>query len=278
VKLSSTFRKLSAQFREEFEEISREIEHRGASGEAREQALQELLRLYLPGRAGVGDGFVVDAHGGESKQVDVVIYDEAVASVFTVGGTQFFPCETVIAVGEVKSRVDSVDDLADALGKIRSVKRLDRSNRGTNRVVTGPGISLEGLAFDPSKNHRDQILGFVLTGGSLQQATLIAELQRWNAEHPRTEWPNIYCDYSSFIISYEGERGLTASTMDAQRMYCTSPEEAPDLLLLLVSVLSTFVNEAHVARPNYFDYGDIGSTVHTDYPLAQQRGPAGDSE
>lgn len=268
MKLNSTFRKLSAQFREQFEQLSLEISHRTMSGEARELALRNLLDQYLPGRAGVSTGFVIDAHGSQSKQIDIVVYDRGVASIFNVGGTNFFPCETVIAVGEVKAQVDSVDDLKDALEKIKSVKSLDRSNRGTNELVTGPGISLRGLPpYDPAGNHRDQILGFIFTGGSLDQDKLISELQRWNATHPRTVWPNIYCDYTNFLISYESDTSLTTSVMDAKRIYCTAPDEKSDLLLLFLCILSNFTNMAHVARPNYFDYGNVGVTTHTDYQL-----------
>ncbi|MCH8994144.1 MAG: hypothetical protein IH959_04155 [Chloroflexi bacterium] len=210
---------------------------------------------------------MIDVHGAESSQTDIIIYDRHVASIFEIGGVQFFPCETVIAVGEVKSQIDSAHDLKDALEKIRSVKTLDRSNEGTNELVTGPGISLEGVQFDPMTTHRDQILGFAFTGGSLRQDAIVKELLLWNATHARTEWLNLYCDYTRFLFSYEGEHGLSPSAMDAEKIYCTAPEEVPDLLLLFVSILSTFVNHAHVARPKYFDYADIETTQHTDYPL-----------
>lgn len=145
------FRKVSKSFVIEFDELCREISHRQSAGEAREEALAVLLRKYLPVRVGVDRGFVIDALGNESRQLDVVIYDRTVGTVFEVSGVKYFPCESVLAVGEVKSDIGSSDKLEDALLKLKSAKALDRSNRDNNRLITGPGVSLEGLFFDPAK-------------------------------------------------------------------------------------------------------------------------------
>jgi hypothetical protein len=53
--------KQAASFRNEFDELAREIDHPGESGTAREHALRELLRKYLPRRVEVDTGFVIDA-------------------------------------------------------------------------------------------------------------------------------------------------------------------------------------------------------------------------
>ena len=76
-------------------------------GAAREHALRELLRRYLPRRVDVSTGFVIDVAGGQSRQVDIVLYDRDSATVWDVGGVRYFPCETVIAVGEVKASIRS---------------------------------------------------------------------------------------------------------------------------------------------------------------------------
>jgi len=266
--LSTLFSKVSLQFRTEFELVAAEIRHRGLAGEARETALRHLLASYLPRRAGVGTGVVIDAAGHESRQADVVVFDRAASAVWTVGGVDFFPCEGVIAVGEVKTQIDSVSDLETALTNIASVKGLDRSAGGTNELVTGPGVSIPiRPRFDPAANHRDQIFGFLFTGGSLAEANLLERLVGWNRTHPKTVWPNLYCDYERFLISYEDAAHLNPSPMDARKMYCTDPSETPNLLLLFVCILADFVNQAHVARANYFEYGGIGATRHRDYEL-----------
>jgi hypothetical protein len=267
MKLNSTFRKVASSFLTEFNDLSQEIGHNLSAGEAREHALIELLRKYLPSRVGVDRGFVVDAHGSESKQIDVVIYDRTVGTVFEINGVKFFPCETVIAVGEVKSDIDSTAKLSDALEKLASVKRLDRSNRGNNLPITGPGFSIQGIRFDPATIYRDQIFGFIFTNSSLSKENLIKQMQGFNLAHPRTLWMNVYCDVSHHLLSYECPGRLSPSAMEATHLYCTTESEVADILLLFYCILATFVDEAHVARPNYFSYASIERTDATYHPL-----------
>jgi hypothetical protein len=103
VKLSSTFRKISQTLAVEFNELAKEIDHAQLSGESREYALTTQLRKYLPERVAVDRGFVIDAKGSTSKQQDVVIYDRTVSAVFEINSVKYYPCEIVIAVGEVKA-------------------------------------------------------------------------------------------------------------------------------------------------------------------------------
>ena len=139
---------------------------------------------------GVDRGFVIDAHGRESKQVDVVIYDKTVGTVFDISNARYFPCETVVAVGEVKSDIDSTTKLHDALDKIKSVKMLDRSNNDRNLIISGPGVSIRGLEFDPKTRHRDQIFGFIFTSTSMTRETIIRHLKNHNQQTDRRYWMN----------------------------------------------------------------------------------------
>ena len=149
----------------------------------------------------------------------------------------------------------------------RKLFTTDRSNQGKNLIITGPGMSLQPLKFDPLTQHRDQIMGFIFTRTSMTKESVLESLREYNSRVERRLWLNLFCAYKSFLISYESEKGLTPSVMDAKRMYCTTQDELPNLLLLFVSILATFVNKAHVARPDYFSYANIKTTLHTDHPL-----------
>jgi hypothetical protein len=267
MKHNSTFQKISQSFTIEFDELANEIDHNLLSGESREKALIALLRKYLPKRVEIDGGFVIDANGGTSKQQDVVIYDRTVGTVFEVNSVKYYPCESVIAVGEVKANILSTEKLIEALENIRSVKQLDRSNNGTNQVVTGPGISLTQLIkFDPTL-HRDQILGFIFTSATLTKDYLPQALQNFNSNNPRKVWPNLFCDFKRMLISYRTPEGLYPSAMEANSLYYTEDSEIKDLLLLFYCILANFVEEAHVTRPNYFSYGSIAKTIATYHPL-----------
>jgi hypothetical protein len=172
-----------------------------------------------------------------------------------------------LAVGEVKSDIDSKEKLEDALNKIKSVKELDRSNQGRNLIVTGPGMSFSNLKFDPLTKHLDQITGFIFTSTSMTTASILEVLKKHNSKIDRRLWANLFCAYKKFIISYVGDDELTPSAMDAKKLYCTTDDEIPNLLLLFVSILATFINAAHIARPNYFSYANMETTRNAKYPL-----------
>lgn len=271
--MNEFFKKVSRQFDIKFDEFSKSVAHPPKSGEAREEALKKILEKYLPQRVGIDSGFVIDTQGRESKQIDIVIYDKNNATFFEVNEIKYFPCEVVIAVGEVKSNIDSRKKLEDAFNKIKSVKELDRSNRGKNLIISGPGISLTGMKFDPLREHRDQILGFIFTRTSMTEKSIIEAFHEYNTEHERRLWLNLFCAYKNFLISYESDaradsiKRLTPSAMDSKNIYCTTEDEIQNLLLLFIAILSTFIHEAHIARPNYFDYIKITTTRHQDYPL-----------
>jgi hypothetical protein len=94
VHLNSTFQKVSRKFAIDFDDLASEVAHRQSAGEAREHALIELLRKNLPSRVGVEQGgFIIDAHGNESAEMDVVIYDKSLGTVFNaIEGEKYFPC------------------------------------------------------------------------------------------------------------------------------------------------------------------------------------------
>ena len=78
-------------------------------GSAMEQPVRNQLEQILPRGIGVGSGFVIDSEGGTSRQTDVVLYEKDICPVFSVNNTPdttYYPCEGVIAVGEIKSTLD----------------------------------------------------------------------------------------------------------------------------------------------------------------------------
>ena len=270
MRLSRTFAKVSKQFSIEFEEVARDIEHGPSSGRERETALRRLLTRYLPGRVGLDTGFVIDRHGNVSGEMDLIAFDAQHCPSFPSGSTPYYPCEGVLAVGQVKSRINSKAKLVDALENVASAKRLDRGAEDP-KPVTGPGLSMpEIVRWDPRNSHRDQIWSFIFAGPTMTRETVMSTLQEWNASHPRTQWLNVLCSHESFLVSYETSANggaLITSAMDADGMYCTADEEREHLLLLFFCLLANFLDEAHVARPNYFEYGGIEATMHRDYPL-----------
>ena len=145
-------------------------------GNVMEQPTRDSLAQLLPGGLDVGSGCIIDSEGRTSRQIDVVIYERAFCPVFCVNNspeTTYYPCEGVLAVGEVKSTVGK-SEFDDAVKKMESVKALKRQFRRltSSKSRTGYGASDRNYGgtdnlvfsnFDPEVDSDGDIVGFLLT-------------------------------------------------------------------------------------------------------------------
>jgi hypothetical protein len=180
--------------------LAASIEHPGESGRAREQIITRFLRRLLPSGYAVSTGFVIDAVGGISRQVDLVIHRTGYHPVLEIGGVDHFLVESVVAIIENKAAIDSVANLQTALENIGSVKRLDRSNGGKNTVfhLSGKVEKLHQDAFE------HQVFGGIVTEASLTIDNFRSSMLDYMLEHPRSQWPNHYVDVHRFAAGYWG--------------------------------------------------------------------------
>ncbi|MXY40089.1 MAG: hypothetical protein F4160_00950 [Rhodospirillaceae bacterium] len=141
----------------------------GLIGGAMERSVKNRLMQILPHGIGVGSGCVIDTFGGTSRQMDIVLYETEQCPVFCVNETPettYYPCEGVLAVGEIKSAIGK-KELGDSFEKIRSVKSLRRafqrtkSGRHVGRSYGEYG-SATAYGFDLSRTNKGDVFGFVL--------------------------------------------------------------------------------------------------------------------
>lgn len=180
--------------------LASSIDHPGESGRAREQIITRFLRRLLPSSYEVSTGFVIDAVGGISRQVDLVIHRTGYHPVLEIGGVHHFLIESVAAVIENKASIASSADLLGALENIASVKRLDRSNGGRNRVFNISG-STEVLRGDEFPH---QVFGAIVTERSLSLDLFRAKTLEFMLGRDRAEWPNHYVDVHRFVAGFWG--------------------------------------------------------------------------
>lgn len=142
--------------------------HPCSVGSGREKALMNKLKNILPHGIGVGSGFVIDSFGQTSSQCDLIIYEEDFALKFIINDDDnyaYYNCESVIAVGEIKSDA-TIADIEDSFKKLRKIKELKRQRpNGTNfrsylSKTTICGAQSE--MYNPQQNPFDQIFTFVL--------------------------------------------------------------------------------------------------------------------
>lgn len=110
-------------------EVDREVvEHPTDKGDATELNWAGVIDDFLADRYKVARAQVLDADGGISDVLDVVIFDRQYCPLwFRPGGSQYIPAESVYAVFEVKQGLDAAH--MDYAGKkAASVRKLHRTN------------------------------------------------------------------------------------------------------------------------------------------------------
>lgn len=112
------------QLRSEVDSINSAFKHQGVKGAGNEAVLRNLLETFLPKKYGVGTGVVIDKDGNQSRQSDIVIYDNVLyPSLLALGKVHLFPVDIVYATIEVKTTLDA-KSAREALENIASVRSL----------------------------------------------------------------------------------------------------------------------------------------------------------
>ena len=106
------------------------LDHPVTKGEHCESAWIDFFRSFLPNKYAIDKGFIFDADGAVSDQIDIVIYDALYAPLIfgTDAGEKFITAESVYAVFESKPNIDQ-GTLEYTNKKIESVSVLKRSSR-----------------------------------------------------------------------------------------------------------------------------------------------------
>ena len=176
----------------------------GLVGSAIEKPVRRLLSSVLPRGLSVGTGCVVDSYGKTSRQMDIVLYERDICPVFRVNDTPeatYFPCEGVVAVGEVKAAIDG-PKLEDSFEKIASVKVLRRHWEEFQMTVPREkrfrkyGIAADVVGIrsenENEERERDEIFGFVLAGTSkLKPESLVQKYENRARSNGAGSCPNV---------------------------------------------------------------------------------------
>ena len=178
----------------------------GIVGAAIEAPVRHRLEQILPRGIAVGQGCIIDSFGRTSRQMDVILYERDLCPVFEVNNTPeatYFPCEGVIAAGEIKS-VLTVDNLRDSFDKLTSVRNLERfwttpnaaSIQSKDTIYYRKYGSPIGIADVQNKNREKEaesreIYCFIIGGTSkLSTERLLSEFQTFGLNQGNANCPN----------------------------------------------------------------------------------------
>lgn len=190
--------------------------HPHAVGSGRENSARIKLKNILPAGVGVGSGFVIDSYGNTSQQCDIILYEENFAMKFNVNEdleNTYYNCESVIAVGEVKS-VASMTEVKDAIIKLSKVNQLKRyNNDGYNyrnylsATAIRNSLGDEKIEYNSDGDTLKQIFTFLLCQDLNAKTSSIIEFMQ--------EKCNKECEYINKILS---TTGAYISFLDTQQI------------------------------------------------------------
>jgi len=217
-------------------------------GSAKENPARKQLERLLPNCVEIGSGIVIDSYGNQSKQQDIIIFERDYCPVFSINDTPestYYPCEAVIAVGEVKSTLNS-KEIEDSITKIVSVKKLVRrsipSKAGSIMSVSyrkyGMGSSMIGGPqedFNQDKKVKDQIYGFILCEKfGLTEGNNIEKVKENFCKYEKKYLPNLIVSLNDgFLMPFSSQDNkLYDSMIEANELVFVSDTENSFSLLL----------------------------------------------
>ena len=251
IKLLSLFESTQEKMVAEFSSIRQAVDHGVTLGDETEILWRDFIEELLPSRYQVCDGFVVDADGRRSDQIDVIVFDRHYSPpLFQAGNVQYVPAESVYAVFEVKQRIDKWT-LRQASAKASSVRCLRRT---TARIPTADGL------LEPKPPH--WIVGGILALGygkpNFAEST-IARAMSGVSEIGRLDLGCAIRD-GSFAVTYEKDCGA--------RVYLS--QGSSSLVTFFFQLLSMLQRIGTVSAIDYTEY--LKAVTETEPPL-RRSGP-----
>jgi|GEM_PF-2844939 len=224
------------------------VDHPGELGTGREAIIRNFLQKHLPKRFEASTGFLFDCHGRVSDQLDVIIANTLAGPRFeTAGEKRYYPCEAVVAVGQIKSRLTSRSEFTKALKNLESARVLDRSAAGTARDIRTNEL------LNPKENHKDQIFTFLLVSGKSLARRSMQEhvLEHVLATAPEA-WPNIILAMDQYLVTFCCDGGVCPNPLDA-RGIALQPDDGI-LLMRFYLLLGRAIEVTRVSGVSYWEY------------------------
>lgn len=167
-----------------------------SAGDEVEQAVRLVLRRKLPVSYYVGHGHIVDSKAVTTREHDIIITDNFDVPVLfrALDGTEYFPHESVYAVGEVKSgyynNQNPIDGFVEANQRIR--EQLVREKTPPTWVSLGRS---QGFHFDSpvdaSRPYRNPLFSFMIFANS--NGFSLDDLSKLYNSSFKEDLPNVIC-------------------------------------------------------------------------------------
>lgn len=255
----------------------------GLVGGAREKATRQKLESLLPPIVGVGSGCIIDSYGNTSKQMDIVIYEKNICPIYSINDTPettYFPCEGVIAIGEIKSALNN-KELKDIFAKVNSVKKLRRYTIPSKSPLSDKEfVSFRHYgnltAFDCTKEEEfnqdtkrtDQIFCFAFCGElNVKPETLLEAFAEELKKYPKNNSVNLISILNYGLVLFMNRQQNQIRYWygdDANSIYLTSKRE--NNFQFLINRLIEVIRSYRTTQTNSFSkyISDSAGQVYLD--------------
>lgn len=136
-----------------------------SSGAEIEKTVRNVLSRKLPKSYYLGHGHIVDKNLVTSSQLDIIIADNNNVPILfkSKNGTEYFPFESVHAIGEIKSTYySSKKDVSKFIQVIKSIK-TNLNRQKTPKNYLGNEISLgSGFSVNIKNPYRNPLFSFMI--------------------------------------------------------------------------------------------------------------------
>lgn len=223
-----------------WDEEKKKLIHPGEFGSYRELLIHNWLRLYIPKKYGIASGFVINADNKISTQCDIIIYDINHTPQIQNENQKFFPIETIVAIGEVKSDLHSFIELKKCVEKLSEFKKMRNGIKKPRPYFKPfPGN------FDLSKNPYDNVFTFLICN----KFHFDPIGKNFNIDINKIYRNNLILSLNDGLINYQTESGSTNLSFpfaNGNELIPTfiknNNENLPNHVLLFLTSLSMAMN------------------------------------
>ena len=176
--------------------------HMPSKGDVCEAAVAKYLSDSLGSRySTITNGHAFDSNGTQSKELDVVIFDDYWSGRLTPkdsGEPPIIPIESVYAVIEVKKTLSSTE-LRGAIENIRSFKSLQRERVGPDYVT--PNKNIQSLGYPGTRDVRNPYFGAIFAySAGRSMKTVLDQLKREVDKIQPEDRPDVVIVYKDGVI------------------------------------------------------------------------------
>jgi hypothetical protein len=240
-KVAAIFKSIEKKLHLEYDDLTAAIEHRGGKGNAREEAIGDLLRKVMPANVEVVQhAEIITVAGETSGECDLVICDRGAPQLLDSRTFRILPVESVFGVVEVKSHLDK-RELRKAHKAITEIKRFRKDALMPQGGVVVRTLELYGQTF-----HYFPVVGFVAAYDGIDIRELgdcLDELQRDSPAHERID--GVWVLKQGLLVNASDSGGWDLLPSDTTRLLAVISESP---FLWMVVALQALFQSAHTSR------------------------------